>query len=441
MNRRSVITVAVITALIGFALPLGKAAHAETSQPVAHPEELGFDAARLARLTQSFQSYVDAGQLPGAVVLIARNDKVAYLRAFGYQDREKQIAMTPDSIFRIASMTKPIISVAAMMLVEEGKLDIAAPVFQYLPEFKDLRVGIERRDANTGNTELALEPQRRPMTVQDLLRHTSGLVYGIFGDGPVHKAYRAGNVDDVNQSLAEMITKLSQLPLAHQPGEVWEYSMATDVLGRIIEVVSGTTLDAFVEERITKPLGMESTGFYVRERDIGRLAQPQVDPASGRRPAMFDATQKPRWLSGGGGVVSTASDYLRFCEMLLHGGASASTRLLGSATVTLMTSDALPPGLGYSDRAKTLMADLAPTPEAGQGFGLGFAVRTSVGHNPLPGSVGTYYWTGAYGTTFWIDPREKLIGIMMIQVPLAESAPYRRAIRYLAYQALRDKIE
>jgi CubicO group peptidase (beta-lactamase class C family) len=248
-------------------------------------------------------------------------------------------------------------------------------------------------------------------------------------------------VADRNQSLAEMITKLSQLPLAHQPGEVWEYSMATDVLGRIIEVVSGMTLDAFVEERITKPLGMESTGFYVRERDIARLAQPQVDPASGGRPDMFDATQKPRWLSGGGGMVSTASDYLRFCEMLIHGGASASTRLLGPATVTLMTSDALPPGLVYSDRAKALMSDLAPTPEAGQGFGLGFAVRTSVGHNPLPGSVGTYYWTGAYGTTFWIDPREKLVGIMMIQVPLAESAPYRRAMRYLAYQALRDRIE
>jgi CubicO group peptidase (beta-lactamase class C family) len=279
------------------------------------------------------------------------------------------------------------------------------------------------------------------MTIQDLMRHTAGLVYGQFGDGPIHKAYRAANMMDRGQSLAEMITKLSQLPLAHQPGEVWEYSMATDVLGRIIELVSGVTLDRFVEERITKPLGMESTGFYVREPDIGRLAQPQVEPAAGERPAMPDVTQKPRWLSGGGGMVSTAGDYLRFADMLLHGGARADTRLLASATVRLMSSDSLPPGLGYSERAKTEMADLAPTPAAGQGFGLGFAVRTVVGHNSLPGSVGTYYWTGAYGTTFWIDPREKLIGIMMIQVPLSKTAPYRRAMRYLAYQALSDKVE
>jgi CubicO group peptidase (beta-lactamase class C family) len=390
---------------------------------------------------QVFQGYVDVGQLPGAVVLIARNSKLAYLRAFGYQDREKRVGMTPSSIFRIASMTKPITTTAAMMLVEEGKLDIAAPVSQYLPEFKDTQVGVEKRDANTGNTELVLEPQKRPMTVQDLMRHTAGLVYGQFGDGLIHKAYRAQNMMDRGQSLPEMVTKLSRLPLAHQPGEVWEYSMATDVIGRIIEVVSGVPLDRFVEERITKPLGMQSTGFYVREPDIGRLAQPQVDPATGERPVMADVTQQPRWLSGGGGMVSTAADYLRFAEMLLHGGATEETRLLASPTVKLMASNALPPGIGYSERARTMMADLAPTPTAGQGFGLGFAVRTASGRNPLPGSVGTYYWTGASGTTFWIDPKEKLIGILMIQVPLAQTAPYRRALRYLAYQALLDNVE
>ena len=338
-------------------------------------------------------------------------------------------------------MTKPITTAAAMMLVEEGKLDIAAPVSQYLPEFKDTQVGVEKRDANTGNTELLLEPQKRPMTVQDLMRHTAGLVYGQFGDGLIHKAYRAQNMMDRGQSLPEMVTKLSRLPLAHQPGEVWEYSMATDVIGRIIEVVSGVPLDRFVEERITKPLGMQSTGFYVREPDIGRLAQPQVDPATGERPVMADVTQQPRWLSGGGGMVSTAADYLRFAEMLLHGGATEETRLLASPTVKLMASNALPPGIGYSERARTMMADLAPTPTAGQGFGLGFAVRTASGRNPLPGSVGTYYWTGASGTTFWIDPKEKLIGILMIQVPLAQTAPYRRALRYLAYQALLDNVE
>jgi len=236
-----------------------------------------------------------------------------------------------------------------------------------------------------------------------------------------------------------MVTKLSKLPLAHQPGEVWEYSMAVDVLGRIIEVVSGTTLDRFVEDRVTKPLGMASTGFYVPEADIGRLAQPQIDPTTGERPPLPDVTQKPRWFSGGGGMVSTAGDYLHFCEMLLHHGGWEEARVLAPPTVGLMTSDALPPGIGYTERSKTMISDVSPMPAMGQGFGLGFAVRTAEGHNPLPGKVTTFYWTGAWGTTFWVDPREKLIGIMMIQVPLSKGPPYRRAVRYLTYQALLDE--
>jgi CubicO group peptidase (beta-lactamase class C family) len=436
MDRRSVIS-AVAMAVLAFTVHLGPAAHA--LEAVTPPEQLGFDADRLQRLTKAFQGYVESGQLPGAVVLIARNGKVAYLQAFGYQDREAQLPMRTNAIFRIASMTKPIVSVGAMLLIEEGKLDISAPVAQYLPEFKDLKVGTEKRDPTTGNTELVLEPVKRPMAVHDLLRHTAGLVYGQFGDGLVHKAYRDAKVGDRSESNAELIGKLAKLPLAHQPGEVWEYSMATDVLGRVIEVVSGSSLDTFLEERITKPLAMDSTGFYVREPDVGRLAQPQADPQSKERPSMFDASKKPNWLSGGGGMVSTAQDYLRFADMMLNRGTQGDIRLLAPATVKLMTSNALPPGIGYSERAKTSMADLAPTPSVGQGFGLGFAVRTSEGQNPLPGSVGTYYWTGAYGTTFWIDPVEKLVGIMMIQVPLAKTAAYRRAMRYLTYQALRDQ--
>jgi CubicO group peptidase (beta-lactamase class C family) len=434
MTWRNIGTFA-LTAALALALPPSKAAYAQTLQAVANPGELGFNVARLERVGKVFQGYIDAQKLPGAVILIARDDKIAYFQALGFQDREKQIAMTTNSIFRIASMTKPIVTAAAMTLVEEGRLDLAAPVAQYLPEFKDVRVAGENR-GDSENPNLDLEPQKRPMTVQDLMRHTAGLVYGQFGDGPVHKAYRAANVGDRNQTSAEMVTKLSKLPLAHQPGEVWEYSMATDVLGRIIEVVSGQGLDTFVEERITKPLGMESTGFYVREPDLGRLAEPQVDAAGGGRPPMIDVTAKPRWLSGGGGMVSTAADYLRFAQMMLHDGAWGGTRLLAPSTTALMTADALPPGLEYSSRATTAMADLAPTPAAGQGFGLGFAVRTAAGRNPLPGSIGTYYWTGAYGTTFWIDPSEKLIGILMIQAPLLETPPYRRAMRYLTYQAL-----
>jgi CubicO group peptidase (beta-lactamase class C family) len=409
---------------------------AEELRPVDRPEDIGFANDRLKRVTEAFQGYVDSGKLPGAVVLIARDDKIAYFHAFGYQDREQQIVMRPDSIFRIASMTKPIVSVAAMTLAEEGKLDLAAPVSQYLPEFKDLQVGVEQRDPKTGDTVLVMEPQKRPMIVQDLLRHTAGLVYGQFGDGLVHKAYRAANVSDRDQTLEEMVTKLSKLPLAHQPGEVWEYSMAVDVLGRIVEVVSGTTLDRFVEERVTNPLGMGSTGFYVRETDVGRLAQPQIDLATGQWPTLPDVTKKPRLFSGGGGMVSTAGNYLKFCEMLLHRGGWEEARILAPATMTLMTSDALPPGIAYTDRAKTMISDISPMPSMGQGFGLGFAVRTAEGHNPLPGNVGTYYWTGAWGTTFWVDPKEKLIGIMMIQVPLAAGSPYRRAMRNLTYQAL-----
>jgi CubicO group peptidase (beta-lactamase class C family) len=324
-----------------------------------------------------------------------------------------------------------------MMLAEEGKLDIAAPVSKYLPEFKDLQVRVEQVDPATGKTETVMQPQIRPMTVQDLLRHTAGLVYPPpIGNGPVSDAYRDANVLDRNTTLAEMVTKISKLPLAHQPGEVWEYGVAVDVLGRVIEVVSGMDLDQFIDERITKPLGMSSTGFYVGEADRDRLAQPQIDPATGKRPPLFDATQKPRLFSGGGGLVSTASDYLLFCEMLLHDGQLGNTRLLSQSTIDLMTSNALKPGIGYSAAALQRFGDIGPTPAMGQSFGLGFAVRTEGGQNPLPGSTGSFYWTGAWGTTFFVDPKQRLIIIMMMQVPLPAGPLYRHEIRYLAYQAV-----
>ena len=410
---------------------------AQQQGAVDRPEELGFASDRLERITKSFQGYVDDGQLPGAVVLIARNDKIAYFKAFGYRDRETKVAMTTDTIFRLASMTKPIVSAAAMMLAEEGKLDLAAPVSQYLPEFKDLQVQAEHRDPATGKTELVLEQQIRPMTVQDLLRHTAGLVYAPpIGSGPVPELYRDAKVSDRNSTLAEMVTKLSKLPLAHQPGEVWEYSMAVDVLGRVVEVASGMELDRFVAERITGPLGMASTGFYVADSERARIAQPQAD-ASGQKPAMFDPTVKPKLFSGGGGAVSTAGDYLRLCEMFLNGGRLGETQLLAPSTVALMTANSLKPGIGYAAAALTRFGDIGPTPAMGQGFGLGFAVRTQTGRNPLPGSVGSFYWTGAYGTTFFVDPKQKLIIIMMIQVPLGpQGGIYRHLVRSLSYQAM-----
>ena len=430
MKRAGYLLLAVL------ALAGASVGRAEELTPVANPEQLGFLPERLQRLTDAYQGYVDRGELPGAVLLIARGDKIAYLRAIGYQDSEKKTPMKTDAIFRLASMTKPIVSVAVMMLVEEGKIDLAAPVSKYIPEFANLKVGVETVDPATGKPTLNLVSQKRPMIVQDLLRHTAGLVYGQNGDTPIYKAYRDAKVGDRNDTLTEMVAKLSKLPLAHQPGEVWEYSVAVDVLGRIVEIVSGQELDAFIAERIAKPLGMTATDFYVHEADLPRLAEAQQPPPGSPARMPPDVTKKPKLLSGGGGLVASVSDYLRFSEMLLHDGEYGGVRLLAPHTVALMTTDALPPGVDYFERARTTIADIAPTPAMGQGFGLGFAVRTAAGHNPLPGSVGNYYWNGAWGTTFWVDPAEKLIAIQMIQTPSEAGGPYRRAFRNLVYQAM-----
>src|ERR1700720_3342516 len=291
---------------------------------LSSPENSGFSSQRLDRITKVFQAEVDKGAIPGAVVLVARDSKFVYLQALGYQDREKHIAMKPDPIFRIASLTKPITSVAVMMLAEEGKIDLLASVSQYLPEFKDLKVGVEKTDAGTGKPTLSLEPLQRAMTVQDLLRHTSGLVYGPFGTTLVHQAYLSANLFDNGQTLAEFVTKLSKLPLARQPGTAWEYGMSTDVLARIIEVVSGIPFDRFVEERIAKPLGMSDTAFYVSAAQSPRVAELQADPTTGKRPPSTPTEnltkEKQRWFSGGGGLLSTARDYSQFCQMLLNGG-------------------------------------------------------------------------------------------------------------------------
>ncbi len=400
------------------------------------PEDGGFSSERLNRITKFFQADIDKGAIPGAVVLVARNGKVLYFQALGFQDREKQTAMKPGAIFRIASMTKPIASVAIMMLAEEGKIDLLAPVSQYLPEFKDVKVGVEKVDPSTGKPVLSLENPRHPMTVQDLLRHTSGLVYGPFGNTLVHQAYRNANLFDPGQTLAEFVTKLSKLPLAHQPGTAHEYGMSIDVLGRIVEVVSGIPFDRFVEERITKPLDMQDTAFYVSAAQSSRVAELQVDPATGKRPssALVEnlTKEKQKWFSGGGGLLSTASDYARFCQMLLNGGELNSVRLLSPKTVAVMDSDQLPPGIprvgGYED--------LDPSPSLGQSFGLGFAVRTQLGPNPLPGSPGDFFWAGAYGTYFWVDPQEKLSAVLMMQMPFEQSGYYRRTLRELVYGAL-----
>jgi CubicO group peptidase (beta-lactamase class C family) len=395
---------------------------------------VGLSTQRLKILDAAFQSEVDSEKIPGAVVLILRNGKVAYSGAFGYQDREKQVLMKGDAIFRIASMTKPLVSVAVMMLVEEGKLQLVSPVSAFLPEFKGVKVGVEKVNDGAGKPELVLEPPRREMTIHDLLRHTSGLTYGQFGDSLVKQEYRSANIGAPGETLAVVVSKLSQLPLAYQPGTTFEYSMSTDVLGRVVEVVSGMELDRFIAERITKPLGMPDTGFYLSAEQISRAAEPQVDAATGKRPPMRDVSVRPSWMSGGGGMVSTAPDYARFCLMLLNGGEFEGAHFLSPRTVAYMTSDHLPPGTAISQAVQGF-GSLIPSPALGQGFGLGFAVRTDVGRNPMPGSVGEFYWTGASGTTFWVDPKESLIAVMMVQVPINQGAYYRSLIRNMVYQA------
>jgi CubicO group peptidase (beta-lactamase class C family) len=387
------------------------------------PKEVGLSAKRLARLSATFRQDVERNMIPGAVVLIARGGHIAYAEAFGFRDREAKAPMELDAIFRIASMTKPLTSVAAMILAEEGKLQIAAPVTDYLPEFADRTVGAERA------------PAKRVMTVQDLLRHTSGLTYAAFGDSPVQMIWRDALPMTEYQTNAEMVTKLAPLPLMFEPGTTWEYSMSTDVLGRVVEVVSGQDLADFIEARICRPLGLSDTGFAATGERAARLAEPQNDPATGARPPMRAVVHPVRWASGGGGAVSTAADYLRFCQMLLNGGELDGTRLLAPKTVALMASDHLPPDCGYGDTARSRFGALAPVPEMGYGFGLGFAVRTAAGRCPLPGSVGEYFWGGVLGTSFWIDPVEQLVVVAMMLAP-ERRLYYRHLLRPLVYGAL-----
>ena len=389
------------------------------------PEQLGLSSARLERASAIIREDVERRLIPGAVLVIARGGRVGYAEAFGWRDREARAPMTLDAIFRIASMTKPLTSVAAMMLAEEGRLEIAAPVAEYLPEFAGLTVGVERKKP------------LRTMTVQDLLRHTSGLVYPFIGDEPVRRLWRDADVMDEDQTNQEMVAKLARLPLMFEPGTTWEYSMSTDVLGRVVEVVSGQTLAEFFAERITGPLGMADTGFAATGKRAARLAEMQEDPAAGKRMPMpySEAASERRWHSGGGGLVSSAADYLRFCQMLLNGGEFAAERLLSPKTVAHMTADHLPPDVAYGPSAGAMIGTGAPLPEFGQGFGLGFAVRKAVGMSPLPGSVGDYSWGGLYGTSFWVDPAEQMIVVLMLQVP-EQRTRYRQLIRHLVYAAL-----
>jgi CubicO group peptidase (beta-lactamase class C family) len=409
-------------------LGLATAARAYAVALVGNPEALGFSSSRLARIAAWQQSQVDAGAFSGAVAAIARNGKVAYLRAVGFRDRAKTIPLQPDAIFWIASMTKPVTSVAAMMLVEEGKLDLAAPVHQYLPELKDMMVGVETKDPVTGKTDLVREPQKRPMTVEDLLRHTSGLVYFDGGNTAVHKLYAEGYFARYarDSTLKDFVSSLARLPLAYQPGEVFEYALNLDVLGRVIEVVSGQPLDQFLDNRLFKPLGMVDTAFWVPPEKQARLVERPGDvPIHPDR----DVTKPTTLFSGGGGLVSTAVDYLRFCQMLLNGGELDGVRVLSPATVRRMTTNSLPPEIRIANGGGHV------GPQGGATWGLGFAIRTDAAWSKVPGSVGSFTWNGLWGCYFWVDPVENLIAIQLIQVGTKNSDPFWIPFRNLTYGA------
>ena len=401
----------------------------------ARPEEVGLSAARLQRLSDRMKLGVDKGEIPGAVVLVARRGKVAYQESFGLRDPDTRAPMRADTVFRIASMTKPFTSLAIMMLAEEGRLSIAEEAAKYLPSFKDLKVGVARRSAD-GRSEVVLESPRKPMTIQDLLRHTSGLTYGAAGQNPLKQAYvdaKVGSPDDTNEQL---VAKLSKLALTYQPGTTWEYSVSTDVLGRIVEVVSGLPLDRFIAERIAGPLKLTDTGFHAPPSKAERGARPQREGPKNELPRVPPITTEVAFKSGGGGMVSTIADYARFCQFWLNGGELDGVRLVSRKTIELMTADHLPPGTARGADMPRFEA-LLPGPDMGQGFGLGFAVRNDVGRSPLHGSPGDYFWGGAYGTYFWIDPKEKLFAILMMQSPLSR-LPYRYLMRELVYQSIVD---
>ena len=431
----SVLTLALIVSPI-FAPVASKA---KNDPAVAAPESVGMSSSRLANIRAVMNNHVADKRIPGASGLIARQGKIAYQETFGMADVEAGKPMKMDTIHRIYSMTKPITSVALMMLYEEGKFQLNDPVAKYLPEFARMQVAIEEKDPQTGKSVMKTVPARRQITVRDLLRHTAGLTYGVFGDTLVDREYRKAKI--LGQlNLAEFVTQLAAIPLLFEPGTRWHYSVSVDVQGRLIEVMSGKPFDQFLQERIFTPLEMNDTAFVVpvgkKERFArlytitkeGRLAP---SPTCSNRQECYDAfpnavpdfLSSNGMLSGGGGLTSTAYDYLRFCQMLLDQGVFKDKRLLSRKTVQLMSSDHLGaiPGMG-----------------PGTGFGLGFAVSKAPGEAGMMGSPGEYNWGGAAGTRFWIDPQEKLIGIFMIQILPHTGLEYGSEFRVLAYQSIAD---
>jgi len=395
------------------------------------PNGTGLATERLERITAVMNEHVAKGHIAGALGLIARRGKIGYFQTYGLQDREAAVPMRKDTIFRMYSMTKPFTGVAVMILYEEGKFFLTDPVSKYLPELANMKVAVVDTDPQTGKKTRYTVPAKREITILDLLRHTSGIDYAGPEDADGKRIYEKLGTNNLNQTIGDMVKKIAQAPLVHQPGSMWEYGLSMDVLARLVEVVSGQTYDKFLEQRIFKPLGMNDTGYVVPADKANRFAKLYA-PAEGwavklnTTPAQ-DSYLKPAVNFGGGSQsVSTAPDYLRFCQMLLNGGELDGVRILSRKTVELMTSD----HLGDMSRGALL--------PAGYGFGFTMAVSHGAGKTGVLGSEGEYFWGGAAGTRFWIDPKEQMIGIFMIQILPHTNLTYGTQFRQLAYQAISD---
>jgi CubicO group peptidase (beta-lactamase class C family) len=435
---------AIYGAVFGAFVLLTPAALAQATPPLpqAPAEQVGMSKERLDRIHAALKQEVDQGKLPGTVVMVARRGKLVFAEALGFQDKAEGKPMALDSAFRIYSMTKPLAAVGAMMLVEEGKIQLTDPVSKFLPAFKGQQVSVARPDGEFARITYTTVPADREMTVHDLFRHTAGLAYGeITSNAPVKDAYAKTGLYNPQRDYdarplkpEEFVERLAKAPLAHQPGTVWEYSLAIDLLGRVVEAVSGQRLADYLDARLFKPLKMADTGFWLPADKMGRLAQAfATDPNTGAAINLIDVSARPGNDSGGAGAVSTAADYLRFAQMLLNGGQLDGARILSRTTVALMTSDHLGSRIAMSVSPGEL---LLGTP--GYTMGLMFAVRQGDGIAGVLGRAGEFMWAGYAGTYFWLDPKEDLAVVFMSQAPSPIRAYYRRLMKQLVYQAIVD---
>ena len=406
---------------------------------MARPEDVGLSSERLARIDDHLKKrYLDPGKIAGALTLVWRRGQLAWLSPVGLMDRERGRAMSADVLFRIYSMTKPITSVALMQLHEHGHFQLSDPVHRFIPAFRDLQV----YEAGSFPNYLT-RPCERPMTVQDLLRHTSGLTYGFMHRTNVDHGYRKLGIGDTGRfdgTLSEMCQQLARLPLEFSPGEAWNYSVSTDVCGHLIEQISGEPLDEYLRRQVFEPLGMEDTGFHVPAEKADRLAA-CYERGPGKELRLQDDPQtspfreKPSFFSGGGGLVSSAADYLRFCRMLEAGGELDRQRILGRKTLELMTRNHLGGGRDLSEMA---LGPFGETPYAGVGFGLGFSVQLDCAAGGVVGSEGEFAWGGAASTVFWVDPSEDLIVIFLTQFMPSRTFNFRGQLKSIVYGALVD---